>query len=179
MSTKSVIVLNADYTFLSTISWQDAICLLYKGSAKPVESFKDSKAMEIVKRVRSVSCEIVVPAIIRLIKHVRAVFRKEVPWSKRHVYLRDDYTCQYTGRKLKPSEASIDHVVPRSRGGATSFTNCVTCCKDINHKKGDKTPQEAGLTLLRRPTQPTINEFLTQSLKQQGLREVMQEFGLI
>jgi 5-methylcytosine-specific restriction endonuclease McrA len=173
-----VVVLNADYTFLNFIDVHEAVILLYKKVAEPVANFVDG-TIKIVKTFRSINDKIVVPAIIRLTKYVRAVYRKEVPWSKRNVYLRDNYTCQYTGVKLKPEEATIDHIVPRSRGGKSNFDNCVTCSKEINQRKGDKTPAEAGLTLLRRPYHPTINEFLQLQIRQRGIEPVLKELGIL
>lgn len=74
--------------------------------------------------------------------------------SNRNIHRRDGYICQYTGRQLKPSEADVDHVTPRARGGGNSWDNLVTCDMQINRVKADKTAQEAGLTLRRKPTEP-------------------------
>lgn len=74
--------------------------------------------------------------------------------SARNIWLRDSGRCQYTGKSLSRGEGNIDHVVPVSRGGATSWENCVLACRKINTRKADRTPTEAGLTLLRPPEQP-------------------------
>lgn len=74
--------------------------------------------------------------------------------SNRNIHRRDGYVCQYTGRRLKPSEADVDHVTPRSRGGGNTWENLVTCDLELNRIKADKTVREAGLQLLRRPREP-------------------------
>jgi len=137
----SVIVLNADYTFLNTISWQEAVCLLVKGAAVPIDDVSENKAIEIVKIVRTVRDKYLVPMIIKLVKYVRTVFKRRVPWSKRNVCLSDRYICQYCGTKLKNSETTVDHIIPKSRGGKSTFENCVTACRKCNIKKNNRLPK--------------------------------------
>lgn len=74
--------------------------------------------------------------------------------SARNIWLRDGGRCQYTGRRLTRGEGNIDHIIPQSRGGATSWENCVLACRKINTRKADRTPSEAGLTLINKPTMP-------------------------
>lgn len=147
-----VIVLNADGTYLNRVSWEDAMCLLYKGVAQVVQESK--------RIVKTVTQEYVVPLMIRLIKQVRALYGKRVPWSRHNLFTRDNYTCCYCGKKVGHKEAQVEHVVPRSRGGKTSYENCVTACHACNQKKSDKLPHEAKMYLRKQPYQPTINEFL-------------------
>jgi 5-methylcytosine-specific restriction endonuclease McrA len=94
-----------------------------------------------------------VPTVIVLARYEK-VPRKRARFSLRSLWDRDGGTCQYTGRKLSPGEGNIDHVVPRSRGGRTSWDNCVLAHKKVNHRKGNRTPEEAGLRLLRPPRVP-------------------------
>jgi len=75
--------------------------------------------------------------------------------TKRNIFIRDEYTCQYTGKKISKREADIDHVIPLSRNGRNTWDNVVVCSKEINRKKADRTPEEAGLKLIRKPTKPT------------------------
>lgn len=75
-------------------------------------------------------------------------------FGARGIWERDGGICQYTGRKLAPGEGNIDHIVPRSRGGASSWENCVLSHRSVNEKKADRLPQEAGLRLLRKPNVP-------------------------
>ena len=77
--------------------------------------------------------------------------------TKRNIYIRDKYRCQYTGKQLKFNEANIDHVVPKAKGGKNTWDNLVVCSKDINSIKGDKTNEEAGLKLIKKPTKPSTD----------------------
>lgn len=79
---------------------------------------------------------------------------KKLRFSLKNLWNRDKGKCQYTGKVLTESNGNIDHVIPKSRGGKTTWTNCVLCHKDVNSKKGDKTPTEAGLRLLSIPKEP-------------------------
>lgn len=91
---------------------------------------------------------------------VNGAYEKEsLHMSNRLLFARDRYTCLYCGHKHKEGELSNDHVIPTSKGGKHSWTNCVTACKRCNHHKADKTPEEAGMKLLAIPYTPTINEW--------------------
>jgi 5-methylcytosine-specific restriction endonuclease McrA len=94
-----------------------------------------------------------VPTVIVLARFAK-VPKRRPRFSQRNLWERDGGVCQYTGRKLKHGEGNIDHIVPRSRGGATSWENCVLAHRDVNTRKADRTPQEAGLKLLRAPAVP-------------------------
>ena len=143
------ILLNADYSFLSLVSWRRAMCLMVK---EKVEVLKYSQ--------RSVGCvegvRRAVPAVMRLIKLIRTIYRARVPFSKRNVLIRDRFHCAYCG--ASGGRLTVDHIVPRSRGGTTDFDNCVACCRRCNARKGNRTPHEARLALRVRPFQPTIAE---------------------
>lgn len=158
---KNVIVLNADYQFLNFTNWKRALVLVESGRA---EILKASK--KIMKNF-SGSFTFSIPYVIRLVKMVRSIFKRKVPWSKRNIFIRDNNTCQYCGKKdLKTPE--LEHVIPKSKGGKNSFENCVCACKKCNRAKGDRTPSEAGMYLKRQPVQPTINEFLINKIKSAG-----------
>ena len=79
---------------------------------------------------------------------------KQVNFTRRNLYKRDSYTCQYCVNGFTPSELTIDHVVPRSRGGTNEWTNCVTSCENCNSRKADRTPQESGMKLFKAPKMP-------------------------
>ena len=165
-----VILLNSDYSYLNTISWKTAMKLLYKGK---VETLKATN--KVLKSIEG-RWKIVVPAVLRLIKLVRTVYKTRVPFSKRNVVQRDLFTCQYCG--LKGKKMTIDHVVPQSRGGKTDFENCVAACKPCNNTKGDRTPNEVSMTLRKQPYQPTIMEFLTLKMKALGIDQVLRDLGV-
>lgn len=163
------ILLNADYTFLNLVNWKRAVCLLAKGK---VEVIKDSQAI-----VRNSSGgELRIPAVMRLVKLIRTLYRSGVAFTKRNVLVRDGFRCAYCG--CRKDRLSIDHVIPRSRGGKTSFENCVAACKTCNLRKGGRTPSEAGMYLKLRPVQPTISEFLRQKFRNLGIHEVWREIGV-
>ena len=104
------------------------------------------------------------------------MFRVRVPFGKRNILIRDNFTCQYCGKKVK--KLTIDHIIPKSRGGETSFENCVSSCKECNNRKGMKTPREAGMSLMKVPTQPTIMEFYMQQMKSMGIDKLLMSLGV-
>lgn len=103
--------------------------------------------------INTVSLKIKVPKIIVLCKFDK-IPRKRPKFTNKNIWIRDGGICQYTGKKLTPNEGNIDHVIPKSRGGTTSWSNCVLAHRDINAKKADKTPEESGLKLIRQPIVP-------------------------
>ena len=159
----SILVLNADYTPINFISWQKAMALVVKGK---VEVLKYADEL-----VNSFKRGFKMPLVIRLIKLVRLVYKKEIPFSKRGVFIRDDYTCQYCGKKVhKPT---LDHVIPQSKGGKSTWENGVTACQECNAKKADKSIKEAGLFLKSRPIQPTVTEFLAKRYAHLNINEIL------
>lgn len=162
------ILLNADYSFLGLVNWKRAFCLMTKGK---VEVVKDSRAT-----ILSAAGKVFrVPAVLRLIKLIRTIYRAGVTFSKRNVFVRDGFRCAYCGSHR--DRLSVDHIIPRSRGGRTSFENCVAACKSCNLKKGGQTPSEAGMYLRTKAYQPTISEFLRMKFQQRGFQELLSEIG--
>ena len=96
------------------------------------------------------------PEVVTLTHYDRQP-RNIVAFSRRNVFKRDNYTCQYCGCRPGSEELTIDHVVPRSHGGISSWTNCVLACVACNHRKADRTPDGAGMPLRREPTRPVWN----------------------
>lgn len=94
-----------------------------------------------------------VPTVIVLSRFDRVPLKRP-RFSARSLWERDGGRCQYTGRPLRPGEGNIDHIMPRSRGGSTTWENCVLAARDVNSRKGNRTPEEAGLKLLRAPKVP-------------------------
>lgn len=103
--------------------------------------------------VQTVNAKIKIPKVIILSKFDK-VPKKRPRFSQKNIWIRDNFTCQYTGKKLKPGEGNVDHIVPKSRGGATDWDNCVLACKKVNAKKADRTPEEVGLNLIKQPVPP-------------------------
>jgi len=162
-----VILLNSDYSFLNTINWKKAMRLMAKGKVEVL------KATEKILKSSKRTWELYIPRVLRLVKLVRRVYRAKVPYSKKNVIYRDRFICQFCG--LESQKLTIDHVIPSSRGGKSSFDNCVAACKPCNNRKNDMTPREAKMTLKRKPFQPTIMEFLTIKMKIQGIDKILEE----
>jgi len=163
------ILLNADYTFLNVVHWKRAICLMAKGK---VEVLKDSSGT--VKS--SAGAIFKIPAVMRLIKLIRTIYRTGVAFCKKNIFIRDAFKCAYCG--TTKMRLTIDHLIPKSRGGQSTFENCVAACKPCNIKKGDQTPREAKMFLNVRPVQPTISEFLRIKFENLGFYDVLKELGV-
>jgi len=139
------LLLNATYEPLSIVDWKKAITLVLLGKAEIVEP-QD-------RAVRSATRSHELPSVLRLYARVK-VPRRSVQFSRSNVYRRDSYQCQYCTRKYPVSMLTFDHVLPRSRGGLTSWENIVTSCEECNRQKGDRTPLEAGMPLRSKPKEP-------------------------
>ena len=113
--------------------------------------------------IRTVRFDITVPRIVRVLSFSKLP-RQEVKFNRRNLFARDGNTCQYCGKRLSTSALSLDHVIPRSRGGPTTWANVVCACVRCNVRKGGRTPDEANLRLIRRPTKPRRNPVLTVKL---------------
>lgn len=150
---------------LTLISWEKAVRLLVLGKAEPF-SEKTSK------KVATKSGAFWVPAVIRLVYNTpwRAA-EAFVGFSRRRLLVRDGHSCRYCGAKLGKNEITIDHVIPKSKGGKTTYQNCVICCRDCNNKKGNKTPDEAGMPLLEKPVRPTILTLYRKQIPEELLTE--------
>ncbi|MEZ4365708.1 MAG: HNH endonuclease [Kofleriaceae bacterium] len=140
------LLLSQGYEPIKVIPWQRAITLMFLGKVEVVSEYDAG--------VRSVSLVLKIPAVVRLLRAFRR-YSRPVKFSRVNIYARDGYRCQYCGREASIRDLTYDHVVPRSQGGATSWTNIVTCCYGCNRKKGGRTPREAGMHLLTTPKQPT------------------------
>jgi 5-methylcytosine-specific restriction endonuclease McrA len=167
--TTHCVLLNADYTFLNLVNWKRAICLIAKGK---VEVVKDSP-----KTIRNADgAEVKIPAVMRLIKLIRTIYRTSVAFTKRNVLIRDHFRCAYCGASKE--KLSIDHIIPKSKGGKMTFENCVAACRACNLKKGGRTPSEARMFLKIKPYQPTISEFLRLKFENLGIHDVLRELGV-
>jgi 5-methylcytosine-specific restriction endonuclease McrA len=127
------------------ISWQRAVTLLYLGKVEVLEEYEEE--------LRSSSLAMKTPAVVRLTKG-RVSTRHVVRFSRVNVFTRDGFRCQYCGERKPIDELNYDHVLPRMRGGQTVWENIVTSCYGCNDKKGSRTPEEAGMRLLRKPFKP-------------------------
>ncbi|MCD6303080.1 MAG: HNH endonuclease [Anaerolineae bacterium] len=142
----SVLVLNATYEPLNVISVRRAVVLLLKDKAEILEATE--------QRIRSSSLSLPAPSVIRLVYYVRIPRPMHIPLSRHTIMLRDGFTCQYCGRTPHRSQLTIDHVIPKVRGGGSTWDNLVCACKRCNQIKGARTPREAGMTLRTQPGEP-------------------------
>ncbi len=138
--------LNADYTAIEIVPWTEAISLWWVDKADIVLGYEGSM-------IKSQHLSMEYPAVIRL-KEYTPGSKNKINYSRSNIFVRDEFTCQYCGNEFKREELDLDHVVPKSQGGKKSFTNIVASCKPCNREKADRTPQEAGMTLLRTPFKP-------------------------
>jgi 5-methylcytosine-specific restriction endonuclease McrA len=144
-----VLVLNQDYSVLTLCSVERAVILLLLQKADLVEALPD-------QFVRSPNRHLPWPSIVRLKAYV-AVPYKRIMISRKNILRRDRYRCQYCASR---DRLTVDHVLPRSRGGKDSWENLVVACTPCNNKKGSRTPDEAGMQLIRRPFRPTHVMFI-------------------
>jgi 5-methylcytosine-specific restriction endonuclease McrA len=146
-----VLVLNASYEPLQLISTRRAVVLLLQDKAEMVEAAQ--------QRLRALSKSFIIPLVIRLTRYIRIPRRLRLPCSRRGVLARDRDTCQYCGQQPGRSQLTVDHILPRSRGGPTTWDNVVTACRECNHRKGGRTPEEASMILMTVPRQPQYVAF--------------------
>jgi len=179
----SVLVLNRLYMAIQVMSVRRAFCLLFKDLAEVIniengtyvsynfQSWREASewraAMEGRKEhedwIQAVNFQIQVPRVIRLLRY--DLFPKNiVKFNRRNIFLRDENRCQFCGHRFPTQQLSLDHVIPRSRGGLTNWENIVCACLRCNVRKGGRTPHEAGMRLIRRPQKPKRSPMLAQQL---------------
>ena len=142
-----VLVLNASYEPLQLVSTRRAIVLLLQEKAEVIEATE--------QRLRAQSLFLDIPLVIRLVRYIKIPRRLRLPCSRRGVLTRDRETCQYCGIQPGRSQLTVDHVLPKSRGGRNTWSNTVAACGGCNQRKGDRTPAEAGMRLRYEPTAPS------------------------
>ena len=136
------LVLNASFEPINVCTERRAVVMIFKGVARMEEHNGHM--------LHSQRIEMHAPAVIRLTEYRHIPFERR-SLSRKNILLRDHSCCQYCGKQFAPSELTLDHIVPRSRGGESAWDNLVACCKRCNHRKGNRTPEESGMNLLRRP----------------------------
>jgi len=154
---RETLVLNASFEPLSTVSLRRAVVLVMQDKAVVEQAHPGL-------RIRAAAVDVPVPQVIRLCRYVRVPFRQRASWSRRGVLVRDRHRCAYCGRRA----TTVDHVVPRSRGGADDWLNTVASCSEDNQRKADRTPEQAGMRLLAQPFEPTPADALLLAL---GLKD--------
>jgi 5-methylcytosine-specific restriction endonuclease McrA len=163
-----VLVLNKSWIAINVASARRALALLYQGHARVVHpedytihsfdqwctySRKEALKNSDVPMVRTPTQSIVLPEVI-LLTVFNGFIRHEIRFSRTNIFTRDKHQCQYCGAQPEKSQLTLDHVVPRSRGGGDSWENIVLACARCNVKKSNRTPEEANMHLLKQPTAP-------------------------
>lgn len=170
MLDQRALVLNRHWVPIGTTSVRTALCLLYREAARAVhpedytlhdfDSWASLRVAEEEPAIRSVNLRLKVPEVVLLTRYT-AVPHRKVTFSRKNIYRRDRYTCQYCGSKPPLQDLSVDHVVPRSFGGRSTWTNCVLSCLKCNRKKANRSLAESGLKLHKAPVEPTWTPCIT------------------
>ena len=164
MENIKVIVLNFDYTFLNVVTPAKAFSYIAR------EKVVVEKVADDVFATSEESFKI--PTVIRFVYMIRQVYKRKIPWSKKNICIRDNYTCGYCG-KYDKNNMTVDHVVPKASGGKNTFENCVAACKPCNNRKGDRSCKAMGMFPKHRLVQPTISEFIKQWYKQYNIQDII------
>lgn len=146
----AVLVLNQNYEPLNVCNVRRAIVLVFDGKAEVLETRADT--------VKSPSRVVPSPSVIRMVYLIHRP-RPRVKLTRREVFIRDGYTCQYCGRQV--GDLTIDHIVPKSKGGPHAWDNLVSACKPCNHRKGGKSLGEARMALRKDPSEPRAGQYYT------------------
>lgn len=168
--TQQTLVLNQSYEPVKIVSWQRAITLLFLGKCEVIEEYD--------RDIKTTSFVIKIPAVVRLLNAFRR-HKKPVKFSRVNIYGRDNYSCQYCGTKKSIADLTYDHVVPRSQGGKTTWTNIVTACGGpggCNSRKANRTPTQAGMRLRKLPVQPTATPTLVVTVSKTSVPDAWRDF---
>ena len=164
---KRVLILNKSWMAINTSTVRHAISLIFAGQAKGIlisdnkihalgwDEWKNVQPTETEASIGTVNQKIKLPSIV-VMNFCDKIPKQAIKFTQNNLWERDNFTCQYTGKKVTRQTGNIDHIIPKSLGGRTSWENCVIACKEINAQKSDKTPEQAGLKLIRKPTRPKV-----------------------
>ena len=169
-----VLVLNRNWQAVNIVGVRRAFGLLWQDHARVINTqngeFAPMDAGEWIAYsqdvetgpgqdfIHTIRVDILIPKVLLLRSFDRLPI-SEIKFNRENVFIRDGFICQYTGKRCKPSDLTLDHVIPRERGGRTSWENIVTCRRDINSLKANRLPHEAGLRLIRKPFRPKWRPF--------------------
>jgi len=175
-----VLVLNRNYQPVRITEAKNGFSMLFLGRARALDASYEphdfstwaersprDEDEEVIGTTRGPIC---VPRVI-LLNHYNRIPRAPLRLSRRHVYMRDDYTCQYCETRPGVKELNLDHVMPRSRGGRSTWENLVTSCRACNLRKGWETPEEAGMRLHKTPVRPSWSMALSLAAQRRQFAE--------
>ena len=149
----AVLFLDCDWQPMRVESWTRAVTDLFLGKIEVIEYSRD-------RTIKGVTREYPMPAVVRVLRRFRRD-RVAIKFSRINIYTRDRFACQYCGARFDAEDLTFDHVVPRSAGGRTSWENIVTACWRCNNRKSGRTPEEAGMRLMKRPVKPRWSPIVT------------------
>lgn len=161
--TSHTLILNKLWYPINLVPAIRAICMVFEGTANAIDDYYTQHDFESWVNtqdtdsddgyIQSSSCRIKIPKVIVLNGYDK-IPKTKVRLSKANIYKRDAFTCQYCGKLASKARLTIDHIYPKSKGGDTSWMNCVACCVYCNTKKADKILEKSGLKLIRKPFEP-------------------------
>lgn len=169
-----VLILNRNWQAVNVVGLRRAFSLLWQDHARVINTrsgdFAPLDAADWMRYseetgphgddevVHTVRLRILLPKVL-LLRSFDRLPLSEIKFNRENIFIRDNYTCQYTGKRCRAADLTLDHVIPRERGGRTSWENIVTCRRDINSMKANQLPHEAGLKLIRKPGKPKLRPF--------------------
>jgi len=167
MSTRTLL-LSSYYLPIRVLHWQDAVKMVYENTVRVVAEYEDT--------ISSPSVTWKMPAVVALKRSVRRYVKGAVKFSRRNVYARDHYRCQYCGDHFSEESLTYDHVVPRSSGGRREWTNIVSACRPCNSRKRNMPCDIAGMWPLRKPLEPSVMELLSPTIDRASAPEEWLDF---
>lgn len=160
------LMLDQSYTPIQVVGWQRAVTLLFQGKVEVIETHDEE--------VHSISFAIKIPSVIRMLTRLKSRRKVPVKFTRANIFARDGCKCGYCGDKFPTEELTFDHVNPVSQGGRKTWENIVTACVDCNSRKAGRTPQQAGMRLLKTPRQPVWAQVVTVTV---GLRQTPENWA--
>jgi 5-methylcytosine-specific restriction endonuclease McrA len=167
--------LNRNWQAVNIVGVKRAFSLLWQDHARAINTFEGDYAPMVAEEwmeysdnkeptpecvfIRTIRMSILLPKIL-LLRDFDRLPIAEIKFNRENIFIRDNYTCQYSGKRCKPTDLTLDHVIPRERGGRTSWENIVACRRDINERKANRLPHEVGLKLLKKPSRPKWRPFV-------------------
>ena len=163
----SVLILNKYWIPINTTTPKHSFALMFSDNAKAILIEEDKvvpldwndwvnvNPSEKDRKIKTVRGYIKIPSII-VLNYYDKIPRQTIKFTQKSLWERDNFTCQYTGKKVNKTNGNIDHIIPKAQGGKTSWENCVIAHKEINAIKADRTPEQAGLKLLKKPSTPKL-----------------------
>ena len=164
---ENTLLLSAGYEPIKVISWKKAITLVLLGKVEVLEAYQ--------REIHSPSVTLRLPAVIKLTRYLKPI-PKRVKFSRQNLFSRDEFTCQYCHRSYPVNQLTYDHIIPRSKGGPTTWTNVVTSCVRCNLRKGNKPLHTLSVRLLKKPEEPRWLPQFSKLLHREASHPIWQDY---